>query len=324
MIQLLERVPDEAAAYEFLESLRWGNSPKCSHCDSENVVFLNPTSGIARPTRRHKPSQRRVWKCRDCKRQFSVLTGTVMHGTHIPIRTWVFVLFEMVSNKNGVAAREVERRYDLTPKAAWFLTHRIREGMRLGSLAEAMTGTIVADETFIGGEPKNRHANRPNASAPVPVRPGENKHTDKVPVLSLINKDTGEVRSRVIPDVTGATLGKAIAAQVNASGSHLHTDSWVGYGQIGRQFQSHGTVNHREGKYVRGNVTTNHAEGFFSQLKRSIDGTHHHVSVEHLGRYLNEFDFRYSTRKMNDTERLNRLMGQVGGRRLTYRSVSHR
>lgn len=143
-------------------------------------------------------------------------------------------------------------------------------------------------------------------------------------MFSLINRETGEVRSRIIPDVTGATLGKALGEQVNLAGSHLHTDSWVGYGPIGKQFISHETVNHRQGEYVRGTVTTNQAEGFFSQLKRSIDGTHHHVSVEHLPRYLAEFDFRYSTRKMSDTDRMFRMMEQAGGRRLTYRPLTGR
>jgi hypothetical protein len=122
--------------------------------------------------------------------------------------------------------------------------------------------------------------------------------------------------------VTGATLAKAISEQVDVTASHLHTDSWVGYHQIGEQIVLHETVNHRQGEYVRGNVTTNHAEGYFSQLKRGIDGTHHYVSREHLPRYLAEFDFRYSTRKMSDAARMMKLVGQTTGRRLTYRSAS--
>ncbi len=250
-----------------------------------------------------------------------MLTGTVFHGTKIPVRKWVFVLFEMVSNKNGVAAREIERRYDLTPKAAWFMLHRIREAMKVGPLAAALSGTIVADETWIGGDPKNRHASK--ATEPIPYKPHGNAKTDKVSVLSLVEKGTGEVRSRIVPDVTGATLRKVIAEQVNMADSHLHTDGWRGYLPVGAEFVSHESVNHDAGEYVRGDVTTNMAEGFFSQLKRSIDGTHHHVSVAHLPRYLAEFDFRYSTRKMSDTARLGALMGRVDGRRLSYRPLVH-
>ncbi len=202
-------------------------------------------------------------------------------------------MFEMASNKNGVASREIERRYDVTPKAAWFMLHRIREAMKVGPLAAALSGTIVADETWIGGDPKNRHASKP---APVRFNPTEgrtNAKTDKTSVLSLIDKRTGEVRSRIVPDVTGPTLRKAIAEQVDMGASVLHTDSWRGYLPVSAEFASHETVNHSDGEYVRGDVSTNMAEGFFSQLKRSIDGTHHHVSTAHLPRYLAEFDFRY-------------------------------
>ena len=220
MLQLLERVPDEAAAYQYLEEMRWGTEPVCPHCDSREVSFMHPTNGLSRKTRTGAGSQRRVWQCRECRKQFSVITGTVMHGTKIPVRKWVFVLFEMTSNKNGVAAREIERRYDLTPKAAWFMLHRIREAMKNGGPAETMRGTIVADETWIGGNPKNRHASH----EPVRIEgPHRNAKTDKTSVLALVNRDTGEVRSRVVPDVTAATLRKAIAEQVDMAGGLIFT-----------------------------------------------------------------------------------------------------
>ncbi len=125
-----------------------------------------------------------------------------------------------------------------------------------------------------------------------------------------------------MPDVTGATLQKAIDGQVEASQSILHTDEAQPYKGIGARFMAHGRVNHSQSEYVAGNVTTNHAEGYFSQLKRSIDGTHHHVSVEHLPRYLAEFDYRYTTRKLSDSARLERMVDQAGGRRLTYKPLT--
>ena len=228
-------------------------------------------------------------------------------------------LYMMSANKNGVAAFELHRTLGVTNKTAWFMLHRIREAMKRGTLAEPMTGTIVADETWIGGKPSNRHASARNT--PVALRAGENVRTDKTPVLSLINTATGEARSAVVPNVTGAVLAKVIASQVSMSASSLYTDSGAWYGQLVQEFASHQTVDHSAGEYVRGSVTTNHAEGFFSQVKRSIDGTHHHVSVEHLPRYLAEFDFRYSTRKISDTARMERIVTQAGGRRLTYRPL---
>jgi transposase-like protein len=317
---IAKKFSDESAAYVKLEEMRWPNGPECPHCGSTNrAYFIKPTNG-SRRTSTGKVSYRRIWKCAECRKKFSVLVGTIFERSQVPLSKWLMALYMMSASKNGVAAYEVHRTLGVTQKTAWFMLHRIREAMKRGEIAEAMSGTIVSDETWVGGDPKYRHASRASSKNPVPVRPGErNWSTDKTPVLSLINTETGEIRSRVVPDVTGATLGKAIGEQVNITTSRLQTDSSPSYGQIGREFISHETVNHHQGEYVRGNVTTNHAEGYFSQLKRSVDGTHHHVSREHLPRYLAEFDFRYSTRKMSDTERMERMVTQTAGRRLTYR-----
>lgn len=132
----------------------------CPHCGGTKAYFLNPASGASRATRTGSSSQRRVWKCADCRQQFSVLTGTIFHGTKIPLRTWLFVIVENGASKNGVAAREIERKYALSAKTTWFMLHRIREAMKREPLAGMLRGTVVADETFIGGDPKNRHIER--------------------------------------------------------------------------------------------------------------------------------------------------------------------
>lgn len=318
MISIAERIPDEASAYAYLEELRWGGTPECPHCgNTDRCYFLNPANGKTRATRTGAQSQRRVWKCGACRKQFSAITNTIMHGTKIPIRTWVFVIFEMCSNKNGIAAREIERRYGMTPRSAWHMTHRIREAMTDDGL-DVWSSTVVADETFIGGKEHNKHAHQRQEIG------GGTR--GKIPVLTLINTETGKARSRVMPDVTAATLEKAIADQVRMSWSILYTDEARAYQKIGRKFAQHHTVNHSEGEYVRRlpgrTITTNRAENFFSQLKRSLDGTHHHVSRVHLHRYLAEFDFRYGTKGENDTERMKRLVGQVGGKRLAYRPLA--
>jgi transposase-like protein len=314
IIELAQRIPDDAAAYEYLEELRWQGQPVCPHCGSIGQhYFLKSQSPEGRKTRTGSRSQRRVWKCRDCRKQFSVLTGTIFHGTKISLRKWLFVIFEMCASKNGVAAREIERKYGLTPKSAWFMVHRIREAMKREPLASMLNGTVVADETWIGGKPSNRHGHKRGQ--------GGQGVTDKTPVLALVDAETGEVRSAVVPDVTGATLRKTIAEQVDIGTTTLHTDSARSYQSIAGEFLAHESVDHSAGEYVRGRVSTNKAENFFSQLKRSIDGTHHHVSVEHLPRYLAEFDFRYSTRDMTDTERMDVLVDRVHGRRLTYKPM---
>jgi len=313
--QLAQQIPDDAAAYEYLERMLWKGKPVCPHCGSINDHYFLNAQGEGRKTRTGKISQRRVWCCKDCRRQFSVLTGTIFHGTRVNLRTWIFVLFEMTSSKNGVAAREIERKYGLAPKTAWLMTQKIREAMANKS-GQKMVGTIVADEAFIGGEPKNRHADKQfDQTGRV------NQKSNKTPILCLINADTGESHTRVVTDVSGDTLREAMAEQVDKERSDLMTDEAKAYKRYAWEWQSHQSVNHSAGEYVRDRVSTNKAENFFSQLKRSVSGTHHAVSKEHLNRYLGEFDFRYSTRELDDAERMAKLIGQTRGVRVTYKRI---
>jgi transposase-like protein len=313
--KLADRLVDDYAAYEYLEELRWGHGPVCPHCGGlDNATFLKPRNedGKARATRTGSMSQRRVWKCKNkgCRKQFSVITGTVMHGSKVPVRIWVLVTFQMAAAKNGMSAREVQRVYGLCPKTAWFVCHRIREAMR-AQAPHMLAGTFVADETWIGGKPKNRHANK---------RVGSKRGlTDQTTVFSLVNAETGEIRSQVVADVTAKTLRAAITEKVDMERSVLHTDESHSYTMIGREFADHQSVNHRAGEYVRAGVNTNKLESYFAQLKRSIDGTHHHVSKEHLQRYLEEFHFLYSTCKLTDAERMLQIIRQARGKRLAYK-----
>jgi transposase-like protein len=315
--RLAQSIDSEADAYAFLESLRWADGVVCPHCGATGrCFFLKPANDVSRKTRTGAVSQRRVWKCGDCRRQFSVLTGTIFHGTKIPVRTWLMVIFEMCSAKNGISAREIERKYELTAKSAWFMCHRIREAMRREPLAGLLRGTIVADETWIGGDPKNRHGG---------MRYGKGKGpnpTDKQPVLALVHKETGEVRSHMVPTVRGPHLRQVIEAHVDMANSDLQTDSSKSYLGIGPDFARHDSVNHFKGEYVRAAISTNSAEGYFSQLKRSLDGTHHAVSVEHLPRYLAQFDFLRSNCKDTDTQRMLKVVDNAAGRRLTYKPLT--
>ena len=311
---LMQRLTDETAAYQLLEELRWDGVPVCPHCGSkdEKHYFLKPRDG-ARQTRTGATTYRRLWKCRDCRKQFSALTGTVMHGSKIAVRIWLLVMFEMCASKNGVSTREIQRKYGLTEKSAWFMSHRIREAMRRDPLAGLLSGVVVADETWIGGEPKNRHGHR--------YGQGGQGRTDKTPVMALVDKQSGEVRGHVIPNVRGTTLRRVLMEEVDAPRTTLHTDGAASYAKIAPSFAGHEAVDHAIGEYVRGDASTNLAECYFSQLKRSIDGTHHAVSRKHLQRYVDEHSFRFSTRKLSDGERASVLVGRTAGRRLTYRPV---
>lgn len=280
-------VQTEADAYRMLEELRWGGEPPaCPKCGViGQTYYMAPRDGSkSRKTRTGSYSQRRVWKCRACRKQFSVLTDTIFHGTKIPVRTWLLVIFDFCTAKNSISAWEISRRYDMTDESAWHMLHRIREAMKREPLAEMMRGTIIADETWIGGKPGNMHADK---RAPIERTRADriNPHTHKQPIMAVMDFETREVRSKVVADVTGKTLSSVINEHVDVANSQLWTDESSSYRTLGKPFNEHHTVNHKAGQYKNHGATTNAVEGYFSQLKRSVDGTHHAVSVEHLDRY---------------------------------------
>jgi transposase-like protein len=139
VVQIADRLRTEADAYRFLEALRWGDGdPVCPHCDNEGATYIRPLNGTSRKTRTGAMSERRVWRCLSCRKQFSAITGTVFHGTKVPLRTWALVIFEMCASKNGVSAREIERKYGVCPRTAWHMMHRIREAMKTDGLVQTM------------------------------------------------------------------------------------------------------------------------------------------------------------------------------------------
>jgi transposase-like protein len=296
---------DEDAAYQLVEKMRWPNGPICPHCGVVGTAyFLAPKDGT-RTTSTGKASYRRVWKCADCRQQFSVLVGTIFEDSKVPLSKWLLAVHMMQAGKNGVAALELQRTLGVSYKTAWFMAHRIRYAMAQHPLVDMLSGIVEADETYIGGVEKGKRG-----------RPG--KDSKKTPVVSLVERG-GKVRSKVVTDVSGANLKEVLDSNI-APDARLMTDSFVAYREPGKAFASHETVDHSKGEYVRGDAHTNTVEGFYSQLKRSIDGTHHSVSEKHLPRYLGEFDYRYNTRKMLDGERTEQTIQQTAGKRLRYRA----
>jgi len=302
---LAKHFSDEHAAWELVESIRWPDGPVCPHCGSDDKSYRLKN----RPKKSSEISPRRLWKCASCRKQFSCLVGTIFERSHVPLSKWLLATHMMCAGKNGVSAHELHRQLGVALKTAWFMAHRIREAMKRDPLAGMLTGTIEADETYIGG--KRRGSRR--------GRPGPDSH--KTAVSTLVSRD-GEARSQVMERVTGDDLGKVLADNVEPEAT-LVTDEYAAYRKPGQGFAQHETVNHAQGEYGRGAVTTNTVEGFFSQLKRSIDGTHHHVTRRHLPRYLAEFDYRYSTRDLTDGQRTWRTIQQAGGRRLRYQQTKN-
>jgi transposase-like protein len=290
---------NEAAAYAFVEAHIWPNGRVCPHCG------VMDNSGALRG----KSTRIGVYKCYACRKPFTVKVGTIFEASHVKLHIWLQAMFLLCSSKKGMSSNQLHRTLGVTLKTAWFMSHRIREAMREGKLGQlGGEGKFVeADETFTGGKAKNRAY-----KAPPP----------KEPVFALVERG-GRVRSFHVPEVTAATL-KPIIVDAIAKDSHFRTDESGVYWKVGEEFASHKTVTHSINEYVRGDAHTNTIEGYFSIFKRGIYGVYHHVSEEHLKRYLAEFDFRYNERialGIDDVERTSRALRGIVGKRLTYRTT---
>ncbi|HZT95557.1 MAG TPA: IS1595 family transposase [Chloroflexota bacterium] len=305
--QVTKIAASERAAYDFTESVLWPHGPVCPHCGTVNHAYLLPNQ----KTRTGRLSERKLWKCGEtkCRKQFTVTVGTVMEGSKIPLSKWVLAFNLFCAGKNGISSTELERQLGITHEAAWFMAHRIRYAL-VQQHSEPLTGIVEADETWVGGVLKGK---------------GRGKGVfaqNKTPVVTLVERG-GEVRSRTVPTIDGSNLGDALRDNV-AQSAVLMTDTNPGYRKPGRMFRGHESVDHNNDEYVRGKGPraphVNTAEGYFSQLKRSIDGTHHSVSKQHLQRYATEFDHCYNTRKQSDTERMVGAISRTRGKRLKYES----
>lgn len=307
------RFNDDVAAREHLEAIRWPTGPVCPHCGgTERNSRLSGAS--------HRPG---LVFCGDCRTQFTVTVGTVFERSKVPLHKWLLANHMICSAKKGVSAHQVHRTIGVTYKTAWFMCHRIREAMTetpTGMLGGA-GGIVEADETYWG---------RREDAPPKPTTKKERfsyrglrAMKDQRPIVALVERD-GSVRGFHMGSVTSANLAEVIRKHVDPK-THLMTDESKFYTVVGREFKKHSTVNHGRKEYVRGNVSTNTIEGFFSVLKRGLVGTFHHVGDKHLQRYINEFSFRYSNRTavgVEDVERATKALKGISGKRLTYRPIN--
>jgi transposase-like protein len=298
---------DEEAARIYFERLRWPDGPVCPHCGA-----------IDQATEMHGKSTRPgLYKCRACRKPFTATMGTLYERSHIPLHKWLLATHLMCASKKGISAHQLWRMLGFgSYRTAWFMAHRIREGMRElfpNAGGEKMGGpskTVEADETYVGGKDKNRHANK---------RKGIPGWSGKEAVISLVERG-GDVRSHHIATVNAKNVGKIVEEQLHGK-TTLYTDHSRIYRSMKPRLRPTATVNHSAGEYVRGDVHTNTVEGYFSILKRGIIGVYHHVSEQHLKRYLAEFDFRYNERMalgVDDKTRAERAVKGIKGKRLTY------
>lgn|SRR5487761_54235 len=304
---------DEEAARKHFEAVRWPDGPMCPRCGTVgNSVELKGKS--TRPG---------VYNCRDCDNPFSATIGTIFERSHIPMHKWLLAVRLMASSKKGMSAHQLWRMLGFgSYRTAWFMGHRIRESMRelhpndsgpLGGRGK----TVEADETFIGGKEKNRHRSK---KAKTRLGGSWGKET----VFSLVERE-GKVRSMHVTSVAAATLRPILVAQIDKN-SLLVTDDAGQYRHMHRDFR-HEIVNHGIGEYVRGEAHTNTIESYFAILKRGITGVYHHVSQQHLKRYVAEFDFRYNERAkldVDDAMRADKVLRGAIGKRVMYQEANRK
>jgi transposase-like protein len=292
---LAPRFIDPVAARKHLEALRWPNGPECPHCGLINATAV---SG----------GREGLYQCNNCREQFTVTVGTVFERSKVPLNKWLLCNHLLCAGKKGVSAHQIHRMLGVTYKTAWFMCHRLREAMKPTGNNGPLGGAgkfVEVDETFVGGKSRNR-AFRDTAPKKV--------------IVSLVERD-GRARSFHVANVKARDLRSLIVTNVDRA-SHLMSDEAAVYTWVGREFTSHGKVNHGAGEYARGADHSNTAENFFSIFKRGVIGTYHHMSEAHLHRYTAEFDFRYNTKNISDRERADKALVGSFGKRLTYRRTA--
>jgi transposase-like protein len=295
---------DAEKARVWLEAQLWPEGPICPHCGVVDQATLM----------RGKTTRPGLYQCNACREPFSVTVGTLYERSHIPLNKWLMATHLLMASKKGVSTRQVSRMLGLPVKTAWFMMHRVRESTRKGGLAPMGGGynPVEVDETFLGQDPDNAPKGRKTVSA------------NKMKILALVDRTTGEARSMVVNDLKAQTLLPIIRQNI-AKETAVMTDGAGYYRKLGKHFTAHETVDHVVNEYVRGDVHTNTVEGYFSVFKRGMKGVYQHCGKKHLHRYLAEFDFRYTNRVargVDDSQRTKKALKGIVGKRLTYRRTN--
>ena len=292
LYQFLDRIPDEKSATDFFEQKRWGEGRYCPHCGSLSTSVV-------------KNSKPMPFRCKDCRKHFSVRTKTVLAESPIPLKKWLMAIYLLHTARKGVSSKQLERELGVSYKTAWFLSHRIRHAM--ASRGGLFSGEIEVDEVYIGGKEKNRHYSKRKD-----VGRGPN---GKQPVIGIRQRSGGQIKAKPVNDTDRITLQSTIVENVKR-GSSIYSDGHPGY--IGLPGYYHEAVLHSVGEYVRGKAHTNGIESFWSLLKRGYYGTHHYMSFKHLHRYIDEFSYRHNIGPSNRLEVLANTIDGMMNRRLTW------
>lgn len=298
LIEATQYFSDKQRCIDYLTKIRWNGNATCTHCKHDKIYELKGAT--------------KRYKCASCRKQFSATKGSIFENSPVSLQKWFVAIYLMTSHKKGISSLQLSKDISVTQKTAWFMLQRIRFALETHTFsAPVMTNTVECDETYIGGKNKNRHASKKVANA-------QGRSTkDKTPVFGLVERN-GRVVAMKVKSTTKEEIHPIISNHI-VEGAKVMTDEWTAYKGLDARF-NHAIVKHGEGIYVVGDCHTNTIEGFWSLLKRGIVGIYHQVSVKHLDKYVDEFEFRYNNRTLTEYEKFESMLS-LSGKRLTYGSL---
>jgi len=289
LLTFYERFKDEQDCRDYLAKLRWNNNTICPHCGSINDAY--------------KYKDGKLFKCKACKKQFTVRVGTIFEDSQISLQKWFLAIYLATSLKSGISSVQLSKYLGITQKTAWFMLHRIRKVIEMEDME--LLGDIEADETYIGGKTQNRQLSK------------RDKDNTKEVVFGMVERK-GKTIMKHVKSSGVSSLVPVIQEKVRQKdSSRIFSDEWGSYRSLKKLGYFHEKVNHHKGEYVNGEVHTNTIEGVWSQLKRGVNGVYHHISAKHLQKYCDEYGYRYNTRELNDFDRFNDWFQFVNKKRLT-------
>lgn len=290
LFKFFEKFPNEEAARLYFEGQRWGETATCGHCGSTEVTEC----------KNHKPMP---YRCKSCRKHFSVRTGTVLAESRLPLQKWLMAMYMMTTARKGISSVQMAKELGVTQKTAWFLAQRIRETWMSKGDEDKLDGPVEVDEAYIGGKAKTMHAKD---------RAARKHYGNKQAVVGILQRD-GEVRAM---HVDRRMASRKVHEHVKV-GATVNTDAASVYTHLGQTFDHH-IVNHSVGEYVRGKAHTNGIESFWALLKRGHYGIYHYMSPKHLHRYVTEFAHRHNTREFTTMEFIDTTITKAANKRLTY------
>ena len=289
LMELFRKFPDNETAEKWFESRIWKSGRVCPLCKGTET---RPSTHKTQP-----------YRCPQCRRFFSVKKGTVMEASNISYQHWAIATYLFAANLKGVSSMKIHRDLGITQKSAWFLVHRLRESWKTLAGVEKMEGPVEIDEVYLGGLEKDKHK--------------EDKHKkEKTAVVGIKDRATNKISAQPVPETTMLRLGNFIESKTSKD-SVKYTDENASYSNL----QNHESVRHSVGEYVRGQAHVNGMESFWSMVRRGYDGVYHHISEDHLHRYINEFAGRHNVRSVDAIDMMGTVAENMIGQRLTYQAL---